>query len=466
MSRGAESSAKEIDWLTVLLYLGLVLTGWLMIYAVGVEEDANPFSLDARHGNQFVWICLSILIGSLLLIIDGRFYQKTAYILFGIAMLVLMFTLIGGKEIAGSRSWLIIGPLRLQPAEPAKFATCLALAGFLSSFNLNLQRFQNQAIALLIIGLPMCLVVLQGDAGSALVYSSLLIVLFREGMPAQLYVFGITMILLTVLSLVFNINNVLIGLILITGSVLTLQGQRSNRPFLGFMIIAGAMIFVAAQGFMMYAAIGLGIVWFAWWVKRIMLTKRRSNLIVFLVGTVTLGVYAMVVNYAFNTFLQPHQKDRINVWLKPSEADPFGSLYNVDQSKKAIGSGGLSGKGFLQGEMTKMEFVPEQITDFIFCTIGEEHGFLGAFAFILLFTSLLIRIIVIAERQRSRFTRVYAYGVASILFFHLLINIGMTIGLMPVIGIPLPFISYGGSSLLSFTMLLAILIRLDAEKLV
>jgi rod shape determining protein RodA len=466
MSRGVESSAKEIDWLTVLLYLGLVLTGWLMIYAVGVEENPNPFDLAARHGNQVTWVGVSIVIGAILLIIDGRFYQQAAYIFFGIAMFTLLFTLVGGKEIAGSKSWLIIGPMRIQPAEPAKFTTCLALAAFLSSFNLSLQRFQNQIIALAIILLPMCLVVLQGDAGSALVYASLLIVLFREGMPAQLYVFGITMIVLTILSLVFNIYNILIGLILIAGSVITIQGQRSNRPFIGFIIIAAAMIYIASEGFMMYAAIGLGLVFIAWWTRRIMLTKRRSNLIVFLVGTMVLGLYATVVNYGFNEFLQSHQKDRINVWLKPSEADPLGSLYNVNQSKKAIGSGGLTGKGFLQGEMTKMEYVPEQVTDFIFCTIGEEHGFIGAFAIILLFTSLLMRIIVIAERQRSRFTRVYAYGVASILFFHLLINIGMTIGLMPVIGIPLPFISYGGSSLLSFTMLLAILVRLDAEKLV
>ncbi len=466
MSRTVESSAKEIDWLTIVLYLGLVLTGWLMIYAVGVENSPNPFDLAERHGNQFVWICFSILIGGLLLIIDGRFYQQAAYIFFGIAMLVLLFTLVGGKEIAGSKSWLIIGPIRIQPAEPAKFATCLALAAFLSSFNLSLQKFKNQAIALAILGLPMCLVVLQGDAGSALVYSSLLIVLFREGMPAQLYIFGITMVILTILSLVFNIYNVLIGLILITGSALTIQGQRSNRPFIGFIIIAAALIYVASQNYMMYAAIGMAVVWLAWWIRRITLTKRRSNLIVFLTATIALGIYATVVNYGFNEFLQPHQKDRINVWLKPSEADLFGSLYNVNQSKKAIGSGGLSGKGFLQGEMTKMEFVPEQVTDFIFCTIGEEHGFIGAFALILLFTSLLMRIVVIAERQRSRFTRVYAYGVASILFFHLLVNVGMTIGLMPVIGIPLPFISYGGSSLLSFTMLIAILVKLDAAKLV
>ena len=463
MSRELETATREVDWITVSIYLGLVLIGWLMIYAVGSTGTPEVFDLETRHGVQLVWIGFSIFIGAILLIIEGRFYKTFAYIFFGIAVLLLIAVLVAGTEIAGSQSWLVMGPIRIQPSEPAKFATCLALGAYLSSYNVSLQNFKNQIIAAGIIVAPMFLILLQGDAGSALVFSSLFIVLFREGMPAPIYVLGLSVIGLSILSLVFDISTVLMLLIILSTGLLVIQNPQT-RLTVGFLILVLASIYLAMEGYELYTTIGLGVFFSAFLIRKIMNTKKRTPLYILLIALILSGGYSTIVNYGFNKILQPHQKDRINVWLKPSECDPLGSLYNVTWSKLAIGAGGFAGKGFLEGTITKLDYVPEQATDFIFCTVGEEHGFLGAFALILLFLLLLLRIVLIAERQRSRFTRVYAYGVASILFFHLMVNVGMTMGVMPVIGIPLPFISYGGSSLLAFTILLGILVRLDADN--
>jgi rod shape determining protein RodA len=463
MSREIETSTREIDWITISIYFGLVLIGWLMIYAVGSTGSTDVFDMDTRHGGQLMWIGFSFFIGTILLIIEGKFYKTFAYIFFGIAMFLLLSVLIGGTEIAGSKSWLVIGPIRIQPSEPAKFATCLALAAYMSSYSVSLQNFKNQVVAIGIIATPMFLILLQGDAGSALVFSALFIVLFREGMPAPIFILGILVALLSIVSLVFSIYPIIMGLIILSTGILVLQNTQT-RLVLGFLILILATIFLAREGYMLYTTIGLGVFFLVFWIRKVINTKKRAPLYVLLVTLIGCGFYSTVVNYGFNEILQPHQKDRINVWLKPSECDPLGALYNVTWSKIAIGSGGFEGKGFLEGTITKAGYVPEQATDFIFCTVGEEHGFLGAFAVILLFLLLLLRITIIAERQRTRFTKVYAYGVASIFFFHLLVNVGMTLGIMPVIGIPLPFISYGGSSLLAFTILLAILIRLDADN--
>lgn len=464
MNKEAETSAREIDWITVSIYLGLVLIGWLMIYAVGSTESPDFFDMTARHGNQLVWIGISLVIGTFLLIIETRFYKTFAYIFFGFSMLLLLSVLLGGTVIAGSKSWIVLGPIRIQPSEPAKAATCLALASYMSSFNVSLQNFRSQAIALGIIGLPMFLILLQGDAGSALVFSSLLIVLYREGMPSPLYVVGIGITLLSIVALMFEPISVLMGLAILGTGILIAQ-DSNNRLLLGYIALVVGAVFLVKEGFLIETAISLGVLFLGWWLRKVIKTpKKRRSLYAFLVVLLVSGAYSSVVNYGFNEILKPHQQDRIKVWLKPSECDPLGSLYNVTWSKLAIGSGGFAGKGFLDGTITKLNYVPEQATDFIFCTVGEEHGFLGAFALITLFLLLLLRIVLIAERQRYRFTRVYAYGVASILFFHLMINIGMTLGIMPVIGIPLPFISYGGSSLLAFTILLGILIRLDTDK--
>lgn len=463
MSGGTETSAREIDWITVSIYLGLVLIGWLMIYAVGSGDNPEIFDMSTRHGGQLVWIGISLFVGIIMLIIESRFYKTFAYIFFGIAILLLLSVLLGGTVIAGSKSWLVIGPIRIQPSEPAKAATCLALASYLGSYNVSLQNFRNQVIALGIIGLPMFLILLQGDAGSALVFSSLLIVLYREGMPSPLYIFGITVTILSIVSLMFEIISIYMGMAILGTGILIAQAGN-NRFFLGYLALVVGSVFLAREGYIMETAIGLGVIFLAYWMRRVIQIKKRQTLYALMIAMIIGGLYTTVVNYGFNEILQPHQQDRIKVWLKPSECDPLGALYNVTWSKLAIGSGGLAGKGFLHGTITKLDYVPEQATDFIFCTVGEEHGFVGSLALIILFLILLLRIVLIAERQRSRFTRVYAYGVASILFFHLLVNIGMTLGIMPVIGIPLPFISYGGSSLLAFTILLGVLIRLDVDK--
>ena len=463
MSARTETSAREIDWITVSIYLGLVLIGWLMIYAVGSGDNPDIFDMSARHGVQLVWIGISVFAGIIMLIIESSFYKTFAYIFFGIAIVLLLSVLLGGTVIAGSKSWLVLGPIRIQPSEPAKAATCLALASYLGSYNVSLQNFRNQAIALGIIGLPMFLILLQGDAGSALVFSSLLIVLYREGMPPPLYIFGITVTIFSIVALMFEIISIHMGMIILGTGILIAQAGN-NRLFLGYLALVIGSVFLAREGYIVETAIGLGLLFVVYWIYRVLKVKKRQTLYALMITMVLGGLYTTVVNYGFNEILQPHQQDRIKVWLKPSECDPLGALYNVTWSKLAIGSGGLAGKGFLNGTITKLDYVPEQATDFIFCTVGEEHGFIGSLALITLFLILLLRIVLIAERQRSRFTRVYAYGVASILFFHLLVNIGMTLGIMPVIGIPLPFISYGGSSLLAFTILLGVLIRLDADK--
>ncbi len=467
MARRNDSTTRDIDWLTVSIYIGLVLTGWLMIYAVGYRPgETELFDMGTRHGSQMVWILVSLGVGFVIMLFDGKMFQTFGYPIYIVALLLLLYVLIAGRVVAGSKSWFDLGFFRFQPSEVAKFATCLALASFLGSYNVNLQNFKSRAIALTIIFAPMIFILLQGDAGSALVFTSLLLVLYREGMPGILYVFGIIIFILSVLALMFDSSfPILLGIGLVSGGVL-INSFRSNRPKLLYLIYGFALIFLYNY-FPEYQIIFLGVSGAVFLVLFLMKLRDKRRQLALLVGFVFLvsSAYTFVVNYAFYQFLKPHQQDRLLVWLRPDKVDPLGALYNVTWSKRAIGSGGLTGKGFLDGNITKLNYVPEQATDFIFCAVGEEQGFIGAFAVIMLFLLLLLRILFIAERQRSKFTRIYAYGVASILFFHLLVNVGMTMGLLPVIGIPLPFISYGGSSLIAFTVLVAILLRLDSNRM-
>jgi len=407
---------QHIDWIMVLLYMALVLIGWVNIYAAVYNEDHRSIlDLSQNYGRQLIWISTSIVLAIFILVIDGKFYEAFAYPIYAALLLTLIIVLLTGKEVSGSRSWFEIGAFRLQPAEFAKFATNLALAKFLSTMNINLRDFRTKVITGVILLLPMGLILLQNDTGSALVFAAFIFMLYRAGLSQNVLIIGFFVVMLFVLSLMISKINIIIALAAIGAlAVLFLRKTRKN-------IIAVSVIFVMATGLV------------------------------------------LSVDYFFNHVLERHQKERINVLLG-KETDLKGAGYNVNQSLIAIGSGGLTGKGFLNGTQTKFDFVPEQSTDFIFCTVGEEWGFVGAFIVIGLFTALLYRIIMIAERQKSAFTRLYAYGVASILFFHLMINIGMTIGLLPVIGIPLPFLSYGGSSLWSFTILLFILVRLDSYR--
>ena len=406
---------KSIDMPIILLYITLVLIGWLNIYAAVFDEShASIFDLEKNYGKQLLWIATALFIGLMVLLIDSKFFSVFAFGIYGITLIMLISVLFFGKYVNGSRSWFEIGSFRLQPAEFAKFATALVVAKYLSS-GVKMERFSTKLSVLGLIGLPMGLILLQGDVGSALTYVAFILVLYREGLSGMVLVIGLLIGIAFVLSLLFAKAAILISIAVITA--ILLYNFRRKKKIIP-VIIAGAA----------------------------------------LVATMVVGF-----SYVFNNVMKQHHRDRINN-LVGKEIDIKGAGYNVNQSKIAIGSGRLIGKGFLNGTQTKYDFVPEQSTDFIFCTIGEEYGFVGSVVLIGLFLALLLRIVFIAERQRSSLSRIYGYGVASILFLHLFVNIGMTIGLVPVIGIPLPFISYGGSSLWSFTILLFILIKLDANR--
>ncbi len=408
---------QNIDWVMVLLYLLLVFAGWINIYAaVYNQEHQSILDISQNYGKQLIWIGTSVFLGLVILFIDSKFYHAFSYPIYFLVLLSLVAVLLAGKKVAGATSWFAIGSFSIQPSEFAKMATALALAHFLSGMDVDLKKLRTKLISGIIIGLPAVLILLQNDTGSALVYFSLILVLYREGMSGDILIIGFITAVLFVLTLLID-QYIVLGIYTAGIIAFAVFLKRSKR---NYMILAGLLI------------VGAGLIF--------------------------------SVNYAFNNILEEHQKTRINVLLG-KEKDIHGAGYNVHQSLIAIGSGGFSGKGFLQGTQTKYDFVPEQSTDFIFCTVGEEWGFLGTASTIFLFCVLLFRIIYVAERQRSHFSRIYGYAVFSILFFHFAINIGMTIGLVPVIGIPLPFFSYGGSSLWGFTVLLFVFIRMDASRL-
>jgi rod shape determining protein RodA len=408
---------RHIDRTLVLLYLALVLMGWVSIYAaVYNEEHGSIFDLSQSYGKQMLWIITSLIIAFLVILTDAKFFNAFAYPIYIGTILLLVVVLFFGKEIAGSKSWFQIGEFRLQPAEFAKFATNLALAHFLSALDFDKRKRKSQIIPVIILIIPALLILMQNDTGSAIVYASLVLVLYRQGMPGSILLLGLAVVILTIMALLFN------------------------------QLIVISVIGVLLAGFIFF------------------IRRTLRNILTVTAIFIVASLFVLSVDYAFEKVLEDHQKTRINVLLG-KQIDLKGAGYNVNQSKIAIGSGGFWGKGFLNGTQTKFNFVPEQSTDFIFCTVGEEWGFAGALVVVLLYLLLCIRIILLAERQRSEFSRIYGYGVASILFFHFFVNIGMTIGLMPVIGIPLPFFSYGGSSLWAFTILLFIFIKQDSNRL-
>jgi rod shape determining protein RodA len=417
MERQQKSLFYNIDWWMLSLYIILVLMGWLNIYAAVYNEDhTSIFDISQNYGKQLIWILTAGVLATIILLLDEKFLTFFAYPIYGIMILILLAVLVFGVEINGSRSWFAIGEFRIQPAEFAKFATSMALAKYLSNTNTKMENLETKLIAGIIIALPPAIILLQNETGSALVFGAFIFVLYREGLSGNVLLFGLLTAVLFILSLLFDKLYIIIALGIISGIAFLLSRKK---------------------------------------------TKNILSILAFFI--VTSGI-SLSVDYVYDTKLQPHQRKRIDVLLG-KETDLKGAGYNVNQSKIAIGSGGFLGKGFLQGTQTKYDFVPEQSTDFIFCTIGEEWGFVGSFIVITLLLFLMIRIVYVAERQRSQFSRIYGYGVASILFFHFMVNIGMTIGLAPVIGIPLPFFSYGGSSLWSFTILLFIFIKLDANRL-
>jgi rod shape determining protein RodA len=407
---------KNTDGWLILLYLALVIAGWFNIYAAVYDENhSSIFDLSQKYGKQMLFVIGGLVIAVLVLLIDMRFFMNTAYLFYGLSIVLLIAVLLIGTRISGQQAWIQIGGFSLQPAEIAKFATCLALAKYLSSSSVTLKKMSSKLMSLLIIFFPTAFILLQPDLGSALVFTAFIMVLYREGLPAWYVWTGFTAVMIFVLDLLLPFGIVLAILALVTGVLIYLNKKTFKN------IASAILLFAAAAGFG-YAS-----------------------------------------DHVFQK-LEPHQQDRINV-LVGKNVDPKGVGYNVNQSKIAIGSGGFIGKGYLQGTQTKFNFVPEQSTDFIFCTVGEEWGFVGSALVLILFLILILRIVFLAERQRNAFVRIYGYGVAAILFFHVFVNVGMAIGLMPVIGIPLPFFSYGGSSLWAFTLLLFVFIKQDASRI-
>ena len=410
----------KIDWVTVLIYLALVMIGWFSIFSARYNE-AHPsiFDMSQVYGKQLVWIGVSLLIGFVVLLIDAKFFNAFSLWIYIAVLFSLFAVLVYGKATKGATSWIEFGPVKFQPSEFAKMATALAVAGYLGRLDVDLQKRKDQIVAIALVLIPMALVLLQNDTGSAIVFVSFIFVFYREGLPGTGWVMlaGVAAIILFVFTLIWS--------------------QKIMYIILGSLFVLTLTYY---------------------------LLNKKKNLLSLLAVFAFMFAFVFSVDYAFNKVLQEHQRNRILVLLGQLD-DPKGVGYNVHQSKIAIGSGGLTGKGFLQGTQTKYDFVPEQHTDFIFCTVGEEGGFLGTALVVLLYVALLVKIIFMAERQRSTFSRVYGYGIAGILFVHVAINIGMTIGLVPVIGIPLPFLSYGGSSMLAFTIMLAIFVKQDANRL-
>ncbi len=462
----------NIDWVAVMLAFGLMILGWINIYAAVYNEDhSSIFDVTQRYGKQLIWIGAAVLLGMVILITDSNFYVFFSWPIYGLVILSLLLVLIAGVEINGSKSWFVIGgDFRLQPAEFAKFATALALAKLLSSYNFKIQKAPSVFLIAGIIGLPPALIMLQPDAGSAIVFVVFFLVLYREGMSGIILFFGLLTILLFLLSLLTE--NVVLLILLFTGSILAFYVLNPRMKLalsalglgIGLTLLLQAINLISGNtiDFEWIVLSGTVISMIVFFIYGLKVRMRRAFVIIGIFFAAVLFTYS--IDFVFENILQAHQQARINELLG-LQSDPLGAGYNVNQSKIAIGSGGFAGKGFLNGTQTKFNFVPEQSTDFIFCTVGEEWGFLGSLVVIGLFLALLVRIINLAERQRSLFSRVYGYSVASILFFHFAVNIGMTIGLMPVIGIPLPFFSYGGSSLWAFTVLLFVFLRLDASRL-
>ena len=482
MAYRKDSIWKTVDWWTIALYVILVMCGWLSVCGASYDYgDPDFFSLSTRAGKQLMWIGCSFGLGFVLLMIEERFYDTYAYLIYGILLLLLFGTIFNPHEIKGSRSWIVLGPVSLQPAEFAKFATALALAKYIGEYTFSMEKGKNLMMALGIILVPMVLIVCQKETGSALVYLSFFLVLYREGMTGAVLFSGICAVVYFIVGIRFSEVmmpdewtawgefSVMTLIVIFSALLVKAYGKNYSRAF-GYILLAGLGTILLGVLFSLYVipydvAVLQAFVFLALCIYLVYLFLRerlRSYLYILFFALGSVGFFYSA-DYVFNYVLEPHQQVRIKVLLG-MEDDPTGAGYNVNQSKIAIGSGGFLGKGFLNGTQTKLKYVPEQDTDFIFCTVGEEQGFVGASAVILLFSVFIWRLIWLAERQSSRFGRVYGYCVLSVFFFHLFVNVGMVLGLTPVIGIPLPFFSYGGSSLWGFTILLFVFLRIDASR--
>lgn len=472
---------QSLDWWTVGIYLALLVLGWMSVCGASYTYgDTEIFSMSTRSGMQIIWIGTAISLGFVILMMDDRFFDTFAYPIY-IAFLILLFaTIFNPHEIKGSRSWLVLGPLRLQPAEFAKFATALAVAKLMSTYGFDIHNLKHFATAAMVVLLPMLFIIGQRETGSALVYLSFALMFYREGMPGSILFTAVAMVIYFVVGIKYenvmlwdtptSVGKFVVLLLVQTfsaGMIWTyLRDKRMTRVILTYS-------YGITLGFLLFSEfiIPFDIVWVQLIISAGLigyliyegLSTRFINYLyigIFAVGSI---LFFYSADFVLNDVLEAHQRVRINVLLGLDD-DPAGAGYNVHQSEIAIGSGGLGGKGFLNGTQTKLKFVPEQDTDFIFCTVGEEEGFLGSAAVLGLFLALILRLMYLAERQPFKFGRVYGYCVASVFLFHVFINVGMVLGLTPVIGIPLPFFSYGGSSLWGFTILLFIFLRIDAGR--
>lgn len=476
-----DSLVKSVDWLTIGIYLALVVLGWVSICGACYDYgDMDLFSFDTNSGKQLVWMGGAFCLGFVILMLDDKIYDWFAYLFYAFMMLLLLVTPFLAEDVKGSYSWLKIGPVSLQPAEFAKFATALALSKFISTYGFVMGKLKVSLPVFLMILLPMFLIILQRETGSALVYLAFFLMLYREGMPGSILFTGISAVVYFVVGIRFGQDLMpdectslgkfaVFSLITLLSAVWVYAYCEEKRISANILFYYGGSL-VLALLFSIYV-IPLDLTYFLYAecaglvIYLLYLSIRERVLHYFYIALFAIGSVGFFysADYVFEEVLQPHQRIRIEVLLGMEE-DLAGAGYNVNQSKIAIGSGGLLGKGFLNGTQTKLKYVPEQDTDFIFCTVGEEQGFLGAASVLLLFMVLILRLIALAERQHSRFVRVYGYCVLSVFFFHLFINVGMVLGLTPVIGIPLPLFSYGGSSLWGFTILLFVFLRMDAGR--
>ena len=473
---------RSIDWWTIGIYLSLVAFGWISVCGASYSYgDVDLFSLSSRSGMQIVWIGTSVVLAIVILLLDDRIYEKFGFLIYGFMLLLLFLTIFNPHEIKGSRSWLVIGPLRLQPAEFAKFATALAVAKVMNVYGFDVRKWKDFAIVAAVVMLPMLFIVMQKETGSALVYLAFFLMFYREGMPGAILFTGFAMVVYFVVGIKYrdvmllststSVGVFVVLLLIQIFSVAmvyiychkTMRAKKMKRISWG--MFGGTVAAVLVSKYVIdFDVVILQMVMIVAFLVYLVYEGFRTRVrTYYLIALFTLGsvLFFNATDYMLNNMLQAHQRVRINVLLGLEE-DPAGAGYNVHQSEIAIGSGGFLGKGFLNGTQTKLKFVPEQDTDFIFCTVGEEQGFVGSTVVLLLFLALILRLIKLAERQQFRFARVYGYCVVSIFLFHVFINIGMVLGMTPVIGIPLPFFSYGGSSLWGFTLLLFIFLRIDA----
>lgn len=472
-----------VDKVALILYILLACFGWMNIYGASVTDDQTSiFDMSYRSGMQFVWICFSIFVGLVILFSDSNLFYNISYFLYGIIILVLIVTVFVAPDIKGSRSWLPLGPFSIQPAEFSKFITALALAKVISQPQFKLNTTTGYAIVATLIFLPLLIIIAQKETGSALVYASFLFMLYREGLPGIIPMLGFCAVVLFVVIIRFGgvdflgVDGASLGLVLALILIYLLFllfiriYQNDKKILIWFSIVPLAILAILLLVHKIFLPINFMYVFLAIDILAtvallvVALFRWRIKYMLIAAFMFFASAYSFSAGYIFDNILQPHQQMRIKVVLGMAN-DPTGISYNTNQARIAIGSGGLIGKGFLEGTQTKLKYVPEQDTDFIFCTVGEEWGFLGSVAVLLCYLFFLYRLIFIAERQDTVFVRVYGYSVVGIFAFHLFVNVGMVLGLAPVIGIPLPFFSYGGSSFLSFSILLFILLKLDTKRI-